>query len=416
MWLCVAAAIAYIHRGCLSVPAAKIQAELGLTNDEMGRAMSAFYLSYALLQLPAGWLAGRWGSRLALAVFASTWSGATACMGLARGLPVLAGSCFLNGAGQAGLFPASVNTISKWFPVSQRAFPSGALGSSMSIGTAVGSALVGFLLSNLKWEWQQIFIVLSCLGFVWSAGFYVWFRNLPSEHSWVSLEERELIQGTPLVNSSSPDSASDSAGLWSTMLTSPQMYFICGQHFFRAMGIVFYSTWFPTYLQKTHGVSIARSGYLTTLPVLGVVLGALLGGAISDWIMVRTNSRQLSRKGVAVAGLLGCALLVLAAYFVADPTQAVLVIALGSFFAGIASPAAYTITMDLGGRHVLPVFSTMNMIGNFGGMLCPLLVARVVKVTGENWSLVLLLFVAIYLAAAACWALVNAERAIFADE
>lgn len=438
--LCAAAVIAYIHRGCIAVLAPVIQAEFRLEDYEMSLVMSAFFWSYALFQLPGGWLGDRWGSRLALTVYCATWSAATGFMGLAGGFLGLFSSSIFRGFGQAGLFPASVKSVSQWFPASQRAFPSGMLGSSMSIGAIIATALPAYLIGWLTW--QEMFVSLSLVGFVWSAAFYLWFRNLPSEHSWVNVSECELIRDgkdapcatdavgaahdaadgeradTGSAKDTAPQPASNPGelGLWTTLLTSPQMYCICGQQLFRAAGYVFYQTWFPTYLQKVHGVSIAKSGYLTVLPLLGVAVGSFLGGTISDWILARTNSRRLSRQGVAVAGLLGCAGFILVAYFVADPLQAASIIMLGSFCAGIASPGGYTITLDLGGRHLSTVFSTMNMVGNFGGALCPLAVTAVVNATNQNWAIVLLMFVAIYLAAAVCWICLDPERSIFPDD
>ena len=103
--LCVAAMIAYIHRSCISVPADWIQFDLKLTEQEMGQIMSAFYLGYALLQLPAGWLGDRLGSRLALSLFVLGWSLATGLMGLADRFAVMYALWLICGMLQAGIFP-----------------------------------------------------------------------------------------------------------------------------------------------------------------------------------------------------------------------------------------------------------------------------------------------------------------------
>ena len=77
---------------------------------------------------------------------------------------------------------------------------------------------------------------------------------------------------------------------------------------------------------------------------------------------------------MAGASQLGCSLFVLLARPVGDAWSAVLLISAGSFCASMGGPCAYAITIDMGGRHVAPVFSTMNMAGNVGAMLFPLLI------------------------------------------
>jgi len=208
------------------------------------------------------------------------------------------------------------------------------------------------------------------------------------------------------------------------MLTSPAAWLICGQQFFRAGGYAFFASWFATYLMESRGVTTAQSGLLTALPLLATVVGAMLGGGISDTIFRATGSLGWARKGVSAISLMGCAALVFAAFFVADATLAVLVISGGALLAAIAGPAAYTVTMDMGGGNVASLFSTMNMIGNFGAGLTPWFVPRfkswvdqspdlLAACDGNSWRAVLLLFSAMYLGSAVCWLLLSTRGTVF---
>ena len=84
----------------------------------------------------------------------------------------------------------------------------------------------------------------------------------------------------------------------------------------------------------------------------------------------------------------------------------------GAFFAGTAGPAGYTISIDMGGRHVATLFSTMNMMGNVGAMGFPLVVGAIVSMTGR-WDMALLLFGGCYIAAAFCWWRLNPDGTVF---
>jgi len=204
------------------------------------------------------------------------------------------------------------------------------------------------------------------------------------------------------------------------------MWLICGQQFFRAAGQVFFATWFVTYLQETRDVSLEKSALLTAIPVIAMMLASFTGGGVSDWVYRRTGSLQHARRGVAATSLFLCAGIVTSAFFVSDPLFAVGLIALGVFCAGFAGPCAYSVTIDMGGRHVPAVFATMNMVGNFGAGLLAwavpgfrLIVAIEGHVSGiadpnrTSWHAVLLLFAGMYLLAALCWTGLKVSGSVF---
>jgi nitrate/nitrite transporter NarK len=189
------------------------------------------------------------------------------------------------------------------------------------------------------------------------------------------------------------------------------MAWICLQQFFRAAGYMFYASWFATFLQETRGLSVAEAGILTGLPMLGVVFGSPLGGWLSDCVLLQTGSRRLGRQGIAVLSQLGGALFLVLAYPVSAPWPAVLLFTASATFASFGGSCAYSITIDMGGRHVATVFSMMNMAGNLGAMVFPLVIPPLVRLSG--WNSVLLVFIGIYLAAALCWMLLNPDGTIF---
>jgi MFS transporter, ACS family, D-galactonate transporter len=407
-WLCAAAAIAYLCRNSIGVAESTIRAELGLTPDDMSYVMLLFFLAYAVAQLPTGWMGDRLGSRRMLPMLAVGWSAATAAMGLAAGLPMLAATRVLNGIAQAGLFPCSTNTLARWSPASRRAVASGMLGSSMSIGGAVGSAITGGMIVAIGW--RLTFVAYSVLGVVWAAGFYLWFRDRPQDHASVNDAELALIeQGR---EKEAKTTAPREPTPWLALLSSPATWWICSQQFFRAAGQIFFASWFPTYLQESRGVTVAASGVLNMLPLLALVAGSLVGGVLSDFVLRATGSRWMARSGVAGTSLLICAAFIALAYFIEDPVLAVVVISLGMFCSAVGGPCAYSITIDMGGRHVATLFGTMNMIGNLGAMAFIRVVPLFQQWTG-SWSAVLLLFNAVCLAAAICWLLLNPKGTVF---
>ncbi len=417
-FFCLAATISYVQRNSVGVAESSIRRDLGLTEWQSGMMMSAFFLTYALLQLPSAWLSTRLGSRAALSLFSAVWSVLTGLMAVAQGAVSLIAARLGMGAAQAGVFPAATQSIAVWFPKTRRGFASGALGSFMSVGGFVGAMLTGVLIVQVGW--RMLFVIYAVPGVLWAVAFYLWFRNDPAEHSAVNSAELALIRGPQLVSSAdqSPPTPHEVAGAgnamstpWAAMLSSRAIWAIGGQQFFRAAGQIFFASWFATYLQQTRNVSIPSAGFMTALPVLAIAAGSMVGGSFTDWVYQRSGSLWLARQGVGAGSLVVCALLIVPAYFVANPMVAVALISCGSFAAAFAGPCAYAITIDLGGRHVSSVFAFMNMCGNIGATLFPLAVPPLVKAVG-SWDSVLFLFAGIYVAAAMCWVLFDSKRSI----
>ena len=174
---------------------------------------------------------------------------------------------------------------------------------------------------------------------------------------------------------------------------------------------MFFTSWFATYLQETRGVGIARSGFLDMLPLLAVVAGGMMGGALSDWLLERTGRRDFARRWMAMLCLFACAGLIFWALVLEDALAAVLVISAGSFFAALAAPCAYTMTIDMGGPHVATVNATMNMMGNLGAWAFPILVPWLLARFG-SWDAVLVVFGAFYVGGALLWFLLKPEGTI----
>ncbi|MBX7210586.1 MAG: MFS transporter [Verrucomicrobiaceae bacterium] len=403
--LCLAAAIAYVSRNAIAVAESTVRADLSLSKEQSGWLMSAFFLPYALCQIPGAAFGQRFGARVALPVFAMVWSLSTAASAIG-GFAMMLVMRVAKGISQAGLFPVSAAVISRWFPSTGRAFAGGALGGFMSVGGAIGAALTGWLVVQVGW--RTMFVIYSVPGLIWAAMFWIWFRNSPREHGGVNETELSLLNSAADL----PAGRTHTPVPWLRLATSPAMWCICGQQFCCAAAYMFFASWFATYLQEARGVTIIHSGLLNTLPLIGVVGGSLAGGHASDLVMQRTGSRRMARQGVTMISLGLCAVLTFAAMFVSHALGAVLLISAGAFFASVAGPCCIATTIDMGGEHVAAVNSVMNMCGNFGAMLFPLVVPHLLKQTG-SWDAVLVSFGCLYIVAMLCWWLIKPDGTVF---
>jgi sugar phosphate permease len=397
--LCCMAVIAYVQRLAFGVSEEHIRGSLDFTKPQIGEILAAWQLGYALMQIPCGWLADRLGSRRTLVGLVLVWSslmvGAAWCTTYTSMLCVWG----LMGMVQAGAFPCATKLIGDKFEPSFRATASGFLASSMALGIALAPLLTTQLL-NADWAWHHVFVIFAVPGWIWAM---VFLTTIRPETSRRAAEGSANPQRWALQASVSTD--------WRQMLFNVSLWLLCAQQFFRAAAMMFFQSWFPTFLRETRGVDLAESGFLAFYVGLGAMLGGLCGGLFSDWLLVRTGNRRLARQGIAIAGMLSCAFLVGLSYFIADTQIAIACVSLGAFLATFGGVSGYTVAIDFGGRHVATTFSLMNTCGNIGAAMFPLLVGYL-AISSFGWNSVLVLCVVILIIDAICWGLLNPRMTI----
>jgi len=388
-FLCAATVIAYVQRLSLTAPTKTIEAELGFGPASMGVIMAVWYWCYALMQMPAGWVADRLGSRAALLMFAAGWSILTAAAGLATGFTGLLLLWGLMGAAQAGLFPCATKAVGATFPTGRQAFASGALTACMALGSAVAHYASGRLLGPLTW--QQLLALYALPGLVFVVAFAALVPRWP--------------ETTP----------SRQGGGWGKMLADRQMLILCAQQFCRASAMALFYTWLPQFLRETHGVSEQEAGELAFWPPVAGMVGGLTGGILSDLLLKWTGNARLSRQWFAAVAMVFCAALGLAAYFMTDVILVIVLLSGVAFLAMGAGVSGYSVAISYGGSRVATVFGAMNMSGNIGAGLFPFVIGWLVRFTG-NWNYALLVFAGLFVLSGLFWAVLNPVGTLYKDE
>jgi sugar phosphate permease len=409
-WICAAAAIAYLQRSGISVAAGQIMRTLHLDKPDLSIIMSAWGFGYAALQIPSGWLADRFGALRILVLLVAAWSLATGAVALAYDWQSLLVLWTIMGIAQAGMVPCAAKAIGAAFPVPEHGTASGLLGSAMLAGGAIAPSLTAVLLQRLSWE--AVFACYALPGLVWAGLFTAWARTLPRITTPVADMDRIRVQPANGIATSPHERQRP---LWRRMIVERTIWLLCSQQFLRAAAMIFFATWFPTYLEEARGVTTLEAGVFTTWAGAGAMLGSILGGLVSDYLLRRTGNSYLSRQGIAVLGMLACAALILAAYFTSDTRMAVTLIGLGAFCGAFGGVSGYTVAIKYGGRHVATVLSTMNMWGNIGAGIFPLVAGWLVHRFGL-WDPVLFMFAGIFVVDAICWAALNPRSSLDTEE
>jgi MFS transporter, ACS family, glucarate transporter len=387
--------VTYLDRVCISAAAPYISDELHLSTTQMGVALSAFALAYAVFEIPSGWLADVIGPRKVLTRIVLWWSAFTMLTAAARGYVSLVAIRFLFGAGEAGALPSASNCIAKWFPLSERGKANGAL----LFGTRVGGMVsVPLVLQIIKrWGWRASFVVVGAIGLVWATAWYAWYRDSPSEHPSVSASERAWIEG-----SRGRDGQDDHAGTpWRALVASSNLWAICAMYFTYGYGLYFYFTWMPTYLIRELRFSDTSGGLLSGLPFLCAGVANLTGGWLTDRL-ARSRGLRVARCGLGFASFFTGAVLTLASTIVPQPIAKAVLLAAALGTVDLALSACWAVCLDIGRRHAGVVTGCMNTFSNLGGVLTPLVVAYAVE-RWQSWTIPFYVTAVVYAAGAFIW-------------
>jgi ACS family D-galactonate transporter-like MFS transporter len=369
----------YLDRTVLGIAAPSLTRELGIDAAVMGVVFSAFSWSYAASQVPGGLFLDRFGTRITYALSVGFWSLFTLLHALAGGLTSLLGLRLALGISEAPCFPANSRVVATWFPQSERAFATGVYTVGEYIGLAFLSPVMFWLLVNHGW--RSLFIVCGVIGFVFVAAWIAKYRD-PPEHKTVNAAELELIAaGGGLVGGEGKTARID----WSKagkLLGFRQMWGICLGQFAGNSTLVFFLTWFPTYLATERHMAFLKIGFYAVLPFIAASVGVLFGGWWSDNMLRRGKSANVARKLPIITGLL-LASTIITANFVESNNAVIAILSLAFFAQGMAA-LGWTLVSDIAPKGMLGLTGGIfNLAANLAGIVTPLVIGAIVSATGS---------------------------------
>jgi len=352
--LLVAGLINYLDRTIVSVAAPAIAKDLSLTPERMGVLFSAFFWSYALMQIPIGWLADRFNLRWLYAGCFALWSLTSGLTGFAASLGMLLVLRVLLGIGESVYLPGGLKLVSALFAAEDRGLASGLINCGTRAGLAFGAPLIAALVVAMGWH--KVFFALGFLGLAWLAPWFAMFprgadtRAKPARVKWGKIN-RNLL-GVALSN----------VGY--------------GYYFYLLV------TWLPSYLVDARHLPLRTAGACALVPYLTYALGEPLGGWLADRLVARGWSELRARKTIITAAYL-TSLLLLPAGLVADTGMAVLLLG-GASLVGLSTANMYALVQRVSAAGEVG-FATgvFNLAGNIPGVLAPIATGILIQRTGS---------------------------------
>jgi MFS transporter, ACS family, glucarate transporter len=410
--LFVLSAVAYIDRINIAIAGSSLASEFHLTNIQLGSLTSAFLAGYALFQTLGGWLADRLGPRRVLTTGVLWWGMFTALTTavspkITFAVFYLAAVRFLLGAGEAVMFPASNQFVSRWIPTKERGLANGIIFAGVGVGAGVTPGLISYVTVHYGWRWS--FWVSAFLGLLAGTAWYFFARDTPEQHSRVSPEELGHIQA----GRTAPALAALERGAtripWSTILASREVWAVTVSYFcFGYIAWIFF-TWFFIYLRTVRGLDLKASASYTTILFLTMAACSPLGGAISDYL-TKLYGKRAGRCGIAVFALLLTAIFLVLGSHVHSARLASVVLAGGAGALYLSQSSFWSVTADIAAGSSGSVSGFMNMGNQIGGALTASLTPAIASWLG--WSACFRVASGLAVVGALAWFLVDPERTL----
>jgi MFS transporter, ACS family, glucarate transporter len=416
-WLFVLSGVAFLDRTNIAIAGLQLGREYGLGNQKLGGIFSAFLVGYAIFQVPAGWLATRWGPRRSLTLGAIWWGLTTACTAalpstVAYAMSWLIGIRFLLGAGEAIVYPAANQFVAQWVPFRERGFINGLIFAGVGAGSGLTPPLLNWLITH--YGWRAAFWFSAGLGIAVGIAWWFMARDLPEEHPSVSDEELAESRDVPVLQIRGRQIAAKTESSPAKRRVSGIKFFqrrdllalMLGYFSFGYIAWIFFS-WFFLYMAQVRGLDLKASAVFAMLPFLSMTVCCLAGGALSDWIASRWGLRA-GRCGLAAFALGLTAVFLVLGSQARSAGAAGIILAAGAGALYLSQSSFWSVSVDLAGRSSGLFSSIVNMGGQIGGAVTASLTPWIAQRAGWTSSFGLAAFFAV--TAAVCWLFVHPEQ------
>ena len=404
-------AIAFLDRTNISVAGVEMRQEYGVDQVRLGWVFSAFLIGYALFQVPAGWLAARFGPRRVLTAALIWWGLFSALTALVppnarHALLLLVIVRFALGIGESVVYPSGNQLLSRWIPAQERGKANGWIFAGVGAGSGITPPLITAII--LAEGWRASFYVCAAIGLVAGLIWYAVARDTPQEHRFVNQAELAHIeQGLAPAATGVPGPVP-----WRAILTSRNVWGLFLSYFAFGYVIWIFFSWFYIYLAEARHLDLKSSAAYAMAPFLCMTVGCLAGGVLNDLIS-RRRGLYWGRSGLAMLSFVLTGIFLLLGSTVNDTLLAVVTLAGGAGAIYLSQSSFWSVTADIAGKHTGIVSGFMNMGCQIGGALTASLTPWIAAQFG--WTAAFGAGAAIVLLGVGAWAIVDPTRPLLSE-
>jgi ACS family glucarate transporter-like MFS transporter len=393
-----------VDRVAISAAKNDIARDLAISDVAFGWVFGIFALGYALFQIPAGWLADRYGPRAFLTFAVLLWSLFVGLTPLAWGVAVLIVIRFAFGMAEAGAYPGASRAFYSWLPRPERGTAQGILFTGSRLGAAFGLSIVSFII--VRAGWRASFILLASVGIVWAIAWHLWFRDDPATKRGVSPAELAHIRK----DSALPVETKERVRVpWRELFLNRNSGLLLAQYFASNFTFFICFSWLLPYLRDHYHLSATEAGVYASIPLYFGAAANWASGMLVDFIYRRGRWR-LSRVFPAMFGFGLAAVSLVAAANMRSIEGAVACFALATFGVDLTLSPSWAACIDVAGAYSGTLSGGMNMIGNLGSFVSSIGFPYLLQLTGAA-STYFYLAALLNVVAIGCWLGVRPEKA-----
>ena len=291
--------ICMIDRIAISIAIIPMAEDNGWSPTVQGAVMSAFFLGYVTLQIPAGYLSDRFGGKWVLGLGVLFWSLFTLLTpaSAALGITVLLACRFLMGVAEAVTWPSIYSLYSRWVHPDRRASAVGLMNSGISGGSVIALICTPWLIS--VWSWQGAFYLYGLLGILWFAVWAPLARSRPADKTdWDSPDAAPTaLEAGPATYQNDVSAQTVYPRLTVRgMLRSRAVWAIAIAHICINWSLYLVLSWFPTFVNRELGADLQLAGFLALAPTIVSLIMAPLAGRLFDRLVARGRDRLTVRR------------------------------------------------------------------------------------------------------------------------
>jgi ACS family D-galactonate transporter-like MFS transporter len=372
--------IAYVDRANLSAVLALKSFRQWVALDDTGRGLlnSAFFWSYALLQIPAGWVVDRYGAKRPYAIGFALWSLASAATGGVRTVGQLAWARLALGVGESVSTSASLRWIRLNCEERERGLATGILFGGTKIGAAIGAPVTIALVS--RFQWRLMFLLSGAGGLLWLA-------------AWLFTAQEEAPPTQTGRNSIS------AAIRISDLLHAPAIWGILLGTFAYNYFIYFCLTWLPAYFTEARHLSPGAMSLYTMFSFGGMAIVGIAAGWAADRIIERNGRPVRVRRMFTLLG------------FVIASTEVIGILSssnnIALFFAifsltglGLTTANYWALTQTIFPPQAIGrMIGIQNFASNLSGIIAPIITGWLKQRTGgygaAGWAILAVLMIGV---------------------
>jgi len=291
--------ICMIDRIAISIAIIPMAEDNGWSPTVQGAVMSAFFLGYVTLQIPAGYLSDRFGGKWVLGLGVLFWSLFTLLTpaSAALGITVLLACRFLMGVAEAVTWPSIYSLYSRWVHPDRRASAVGLMNSGISGGAVIALICTPWLIS--VWSWQGAFYLYGVLGILWFAVWAPLARSRPADKTdW---DTADAVLATAEAGSAADQNDVSAQPVYPRltvrgMLRSRAVWAVAVAHICINWSLYLVLSWFPTFVNRELGADLQLAGFLALAPTIVSLVMAPLAGRLFDRLVAKGHDRLKVRR------------------------------------------------------------------------------------------------------------------------